>query len=124
MTDKIDITIRTKEYEQKMENLNAQIKNLNTEIANLKSRAHDQGLGLYHNEETVARYTQKKQKEIDELNTQLQKLEQNYAEEQTILISGKISEIKDKIELLKKDPPYAWHAEDRFIKNAIWKPLQ
>ena len=65
MTDKIDITIRTKEYEQKMENLNAQIKNLNTEIANLKSRAHDQGLGLYHNEETVARYTQKKQKEID-----------------------------------------------------------
>ena len=102
MTDKIDITIRTKEYEQKMENLNAQIKNLNTEIANLKSRAHDQGLGLYHNEETVARYTQKKQKEIDELNTQLQKLEQKYAEEQTILISGKISEIKDKIELLKK----------------------
>ena len=102
MTDKIDITIRTKEYEQKMENLNAQIKNLNTEIANLKSRAHDRGLGLYHNEETVARYTQKKQKEIDELNTQLQKLEQKYAEEQTILISGKISEIKDKIELLKK----------------------
>ena len=46
MTDKIDITIRTKEYEQKMENLNAQIKNLNAEISNLKSRAHDQGLGL------------------------------------------------------------------------------
>ena len=103
MADKIDINIKVKEYEQKMEKLNSQIKNVEKDISRLKTLSQDKHeLGRYKDEKTVERAKQKIQKDIDEQEAKLYQLEQEYIKEQKASLSDKIYNAKKEIKSLKE----------------------
>lgn len=102
MDDKIEINVKIEEYEKKMKELIAQIKAVESDISKLKVLSRNkEELGRYKDEKTIERAEQKIQKDIEEQEAQLHKLEQEYAEKKSLALSDKIHNIKKEIKSLK-----------------------
>lgn len=103
MADKIDVNIKVKEYEQKMKKLDSQIKSVEKDISRLKTTSKDkESLGRYKDDKTIERARQKIQNEINDEESKLHKLEQEYIKEKKASLSDKIYNAKKEIDSLKK----------------------
>ena len=102
MNDKIEINVKIKEYERQMRELNSQIKSVEADISKLKTRSQNkQELGSYKDEKTIERARQKIQKDIEEQETRLHKLQQEYIKEKSLALSDEIYNIEKDIKSLK-----------------------
>lgn len=102
MADKIDITVKVKEYEKKMRDISSQIQEAQKEIKKLKSTASDtKSLGMYKDESTINRAKQKIAAELQQKENELIRLEGQYIQDKSASIESRISEVKKRIKDLK-----------------------
>lgn len=103
MADKIDITLKIKEYEKRKNEIAAEIRKAEGELSALKTSANNKKeLGTYKDEKTIEKEIQRFNSDIEKKRKKLAELEQAYMKTADSSISNDISHLKKVIKELEE----------------------
>ena len=103
MADKIDITLKIKEYEKRKNEIAAEIRKAEGELSALKTTANNKKeLGTYKDEKTIEKEIQRFNSDIEKKRKKLAELEQAYMKTADSSISNDISHLKKVIKELEE----------------------